>query len=366
MRDFRCVTLLAVLSLSCARTMGSDVKIMGGTEVTAEQNQGVVAATAVLLDATGSYFCSGTLIAPRIVVTAAHCVKGSSTPKFVTFTLRSDDPAAVKIPVESSRATLNYGKGTADGDFGYVLLSKDAAVDPVIVATMAEEKMLICEGCQLTLVGYGSTALGDTREGIKRLATTNVAKVVGGKIQTAPTGSGTCHGDSGGPAFAQTSEGEWRLVGIASTGLDKCTEGAGTHCRAAATSCWIGRKTGVTLPSATDCEAQAQVTENPERIATDRSLARYQAGSLTGGDELTALVGKGKVSFTVTVTGEQMPSDGIFLTTGIGNQSRNGLVNERFTDLLLPVEVIFQTFDAGPQRRVTIEIKDVKFEGGGD
>ncbi|RZA12402.1 MAG: trypsin-like serine protease, partial [Proteobacteria bacterium] len=62
--------LAALLASSCGQSsQSSETKIFGGTKVPAGEWPGAVAITSLV-----GMHCSGTAIAPRVVITAAHCV----------------------------------------------------------------------------------------------------------------------------------------------------------------------------------------------------------------------------------------------------------------------------------------------------
>jgi secreted trypsin-like serine protease len=67
--------LLLALALSCGQTKNGNIidsKIIGGEIVTDREYDFTVG----LFNETGRFFCSGALVSPTLVLTAAHCVLG--------------------------------------------------------------------------------------------------------------------------------------------------------------------------------------------------------------------------------------------------------------------------------------------------
>ncbi|RYF38527.1 MAG: trypsin-like serine protease, partial [Cytophagaceae bacterium] len=80
------------------------------------------------------------------------------------------------------------------------------------------------KGSSLRLVGYGAAGLSTPGRGsgTKRLVTMRVANVNATKIRFDETGKSACDGDSGGPAFVETSNGQFQLAGVTSCGAVDC------------------------------------------------------------------------------------------------------------------------------------------------
>ncbi len=175
--------------------------------------------------------CTATLIAPRILLTAAHCLPIDSaslsgvSPVLVSNESLSSDLTHAAVAVRTFRhPDFNPGDeelAQASVDFGVILLS-----DPVSGVLPTQLGSLESKSDRdsaftgnLTVVGYGGrrTFYQDLTTGLKRFAVARMLETTA-KIFTTegPTG-GLSHGDFGGPAFTAGGAGTRKLLGVAST-----------------------------------------------------------------------------------------------------------------------------------------------------
>ena len=164
--------------------------------------------------------CSGTLIAPKVFLTAGHCTDGLTAPLYVTFETTLDPPVWTLIPGTPETAP-GFGHDRSDPrDLGVVLLEHaPAGIAPAQLASSNTAGSLA--GGTVTNVGYGyyerQTGGGQPRflyDGVRRTSTSSVKSVTPSLIRT---GSGVCYGDSGGPRFAGQL-----LVAVTSSGDAAC------------------------------------------------------------------------------------------------------------------------------------------------
>ncbi len=150
-------------------------------------------------------FCTGTLIAPSVVLTAAHCV----TETVATFyTGAGKATSNVVVPsnmvahaVDKQAGYTKYKGGAcpnASGDVGLIHLAQPITnIKPVAFAS-AQSSATVGGSC--TAIGYGQHGVGSaTTLEQKRSATSPVTAIAAGFI-TVKYGTGLAdHGDSGGP-----------------------------------------------------------------------------------------------------------------------------------------------------------------------
>lgn len=171
-------------------------------------------AVVALLEA-GQLLCTGTLIAPRVVLTAGHCIGGVDEVLFGATVAAPDDRRGVLL----ARAHPAFDLAALDNDVGVVLLDAPApgGVDPHPFGAAD------LDGGQLRLVGFGRTGPVDESAPRKREGTAAVDLVEATTVRITPDPAQACDGDSGGPALFDTGAGEL-VIGVASSGDLGCAE----------------------------------------------------------------------------------------------------------------------------------------------
>ncbi len=211
--------LLALALTACAPPpMASEQAIVGGT---LEPDENAVVAVTVL-GAVG--LCTGTVIAPNVVLTAKHCVQAAGAdapypPNVLTVGVGGRIGATRDYRVERVFATPGvFNQSATTGlsgeifgvDIGLVITRRDIeGVTPIAVRRDAPVDVV---GQEFTAIGFGQRPDGPA--GIKYRTTGTLDSIQSnGVLLTSMT---ICSGDSGGPAI---QEGEPRqVIGVASFG----------------------------------------------------------------------------------------------------------------------------------------------------
>ncbi|HWM84587.1 MAG TPA: trypsin-like serine protease, partial [Kofleriaceae bacterium] len=212
-----------VASLAGAASAGPPPPVVGGEPSPA----GRWPDTAAVMDA-GITFCTGTLIAPQVVLTAGHCVEGV-VGEVKLDAIDADGPGEV-IAVTSAIA---YPDWETTYDIAVLLLAEPSTIPPRPLATDCVVTESLVSSAPVTLVGYGATTPGGEdlntalMEGEARILDADCvggngcapAVVPGGEFVAGGAGVDSCFGDSGGPVYLPTPYGTV-VAGVVSRGLD--------------------------------------------------------------------------------------------------------------------------------------------------
>lgn len=169
----------------------------------------------------GDTWCTGTVVAARKVITAAHCVKGfsASQMKFVLGAKVSAPTASMNVT--SAKYHPSYNENQLTNDIAVLTLASDAPVTPM--KTIADLDA-VYDGSELVFVGFGaSNGVQQTGYGTKRFVNMTIENISNTQFEYSTPGKNTCNGDSGGPAFFQKN-GDLFLAGVTSYGDQNCTQ----------------------------------------------------------------------------------------------------------------------------------------------
>jgi len=182
------------------------------------------------------YFCSGTLISPYVVMTAAHCLYGSSTSN-VQVMFGNSVGAGTYVPTSEALIHPQYDDYSLVNDIALLRLSTSAPANVAPIPALPPGLALSAsdEGASIDISGFGQTEYNTS--GDKLHVSVALSKVcpdggngcsfgsgwaVPGSIGYPRSPGGTCYGDSGGPAFLDRA-GVTYTVGVTSYGDQGCT-----------------------------------------------------------------------------------------------------------------------------------------------
>ena len=223
--------LLALGLIGCAGNSGtensgqSSDEIIGGQIDTADPS--VVAVYAAVPGAQKGGLCTGEVVAPTVVLTAAHCTLADEIGKGAVWHVIpggsiKDVPKDQWLEVSKvdHDPAFSMQNPAAGHDIGVIVLKSPTRLTPFPVNTTPLTASLV--GQQVRLVGYGlDNPFQQTGAGIKRQVTVPIDNIDDKVIETGRFLQGSCNGDSGGPAF-MTINGRETIVGVTSYGLPYC------------------------------------------------------------------------------------------------------------------------------------------------
>lgn len=197
--------------------------IIGGTIVPAGRDPAVVS---MALGYGGRYqsLCTGTLIGPKTVITAAHCIyaNGTNSAYYAAFGTTVSSPTSTVRVVNQVKNPQYSGQ---NNDFGLLQLERPVVNVPIVRLNETPLTAAMV-GLAVRHSGFGVTdGTTQTGSGTKREVTTPLRRIMSGSFESGAQGKQTCQGDSGGPAFmVLPGETEEKLVGTVSYGDQGCQQ----------------------------------------------------------------------------------------------------------------------------------------------
>ncbi len=250
-------------------------------------------------DSEGMFLCSGTLVAPNVVLTAGHCAVDLNldrtdtaanysvmTGSVTTIDNPFNDPdpgpddqivpgaggtvSSVTQVVPDPEFSYNAGAGTADHDVALLQLSTTATAPVIQLATAADADLYGADS-SVQIAGWGLTTPNgeyvpdnlqfgsSVLENQTWCAGSDSGFDAADQVCIYRANEGTCEGDSGGPLVATDAGGDYIEIGTTSYGPE-------TNCsltydmNVSALSGWLSQEIGILSPLGATTDAASGVT----------------------------------------------------------------------------------------------------------
>jgi len=171
--------------------------------------------------------CSGTLVSPKTVLTAKHCLDTNIRIYFGTYANQANSGTWINT-------VHKLGHPTAD--IAMLTLASAAPTAPIPLNAVDLATKI---GEPIKIAGFGVTSENGQQSGTKRVAMAALDSLdADGIMYATNVPSGTCYGDSGGPNF-MTIAGTETLIGVTSFGTEACGAGLDGSVRVDTYRTWI-------------------------------------------------------------------------------------------------------------------------------
>ncbi|MFZ1925484.1 MAG: serine protease [Solirubrobacteraceae bacterium] len=217
--------------------------IIGGTIA----QTGTFPSLAYVVDFQGqlAYQCTGTVIAPSLVLTAGHCAENMQTGvpfnpsgfRVVTGAVAPLQPGDLVSTVLGVIVYPGLERKVDNGDVALLVLSTPTSAPPIALATPKQAKRLAA-GAAATIVGWGKTAFEQSTLTEQLQSASTVVQARKWCRRNAPPffprseictitppsyATGVCQGDSGGPLLVSGPSGEAIEAGVADHVYGRCS-----------------------------------------------------------------------------------------------------------------------------------------------
>jgi hypothetical protein len=218
---------------------------------------------------TGIIGCSGTLIAPHSVLTAAHCRIGRYDGDRVFFGA-SVQAGGMFADITDAVSQPGFDLASFQNDLAIITLRQPGPSAPIALDSRMLDASLV--GQSFDAVGFGETAPGAGDAGQKRIGTATVSALGANDFTALPMPSQPCESDSGGPALFTVGANRY-VTGVVSHGDSGCADHAVYARIDVGLSAFIEPTLTATAPGTAQlgdrCDYDEQCTSGPCLVAAD-------------------------------------------------------------------------------------------------
>lgn len=318
---FCVMLLLGAMAPSLAKETPVTPNIVGGGEVSPGTYPFMAAlVSASSSDAWAGQFCGGSVVAPGWVMTAGHCVFGSSASSIDVVINRTNLTSSDGERIGAANILIHpqYDNSTLAYDVALIELETVTTAEPIELATAAGSS-LWAPGTIATVAGWGFT---ESRPSFPKvlhevdvpiISDLDCSNTVNGNeliedvmLCAGETGKDSCYGDSGGPLFVPDGNGWFVQAGIVSWGYGCADADApGVYSEVEALSGWVLSAIGDPPPPPPPDDVALLVSLSPDRSGA----VPLEGATVDGTIYVFVAPDDGIVSVTFTVDGARPSTD---------------------------------------------------------
>lgn len=315
--------------------LGPSVRVVGGDPVPVGTWDDAVG---VVFDA--SYVgCTGTLIAPDLVITAGHCAGAISHVLVGIKNWAFDNEDYDIIAVTRTRVHPSYD-GQRGFDVAVLELAEPSRFPPRVIASDCVLEESLTDGALVTIAGFGNTCTNggcstsvlnevdtlvrdaDCSEAVLDGTITGCDPTLrpageisaGGRLDVDGDGDldgprDSCFGDSGGPLYLRADRGDF-LIGVTSRGFRggdpefPCRDG-GIYARPDAVIDWIEERTGRVLERP-QCNEPPAASIDDVKVPSGKSRSAVVVADDPEGTGVTVALASEPTLGTVSIVGDEV------------------------------------------------------------
>jgi hypothetical protein len=273
----RPVVLAALVLAICGGSAQPADAIVGG-QVAPPGTFGYVTFVGLSVGDGTAYYCTGALVAPSVVLTAAHCAVLLTTPQFPVsaFTVGTgrldlaDTTTGQVLGVSGVVISPTWSPTTNVGDLALLQLAQPSSALTMPIAPQSDEGIVNQPGTNIIIAGWGLTnATGPLPTQLHWVDLSIQSDKYCGQQFVAPqaydpvsmfcasqpgTLAAACPGDSGAPAIVQWAPGQYEVIGVASMKVGTNCDPPDAFARITYASTWLTNEIGILQATAPPAE----------------------------------------------------------------------------------------------------------------